>query len=259
MVKKILSILAWIVTAGGLIALFVAAREHYLDTPVHSVNLNIERGTDNGFVKKDAVIANIDAISSNTKIGSVNLEGIHKQLKSNPWIESSSAYIDLDANLNINIKEYEPVMRIFDKNGQSAYLTAEGILLPTSSEYTPHVLIASGNYTIDNEHLNHQLCDTLEADQNILNTLLFYEAIERNEFLKSRIGQIYCNNKNEFELVAKGIAARIEMGDTNNIDDKLKRLEIFINQKSNSLEIRNINKINLQYKNQIVCTKKIKS
>ena len=179
MVKKILSILAWIVTAGGLIALFVAAREHYLDTPVRSVNLNIERSTDSGFVKSKAVLADIGTLSNNAKIGTVNMEGIHKQLKANPWIESSSAYIDLDAVMNVSIKEHEPIMRIFDKDGMSAYVTAEGILLPTSLGYTPHVLIASGNYILDSEHLNRQLCDTVEADRNILNTLQVFELVPR--------------------------------------------------------------------------------
>ena len=256
MVKKILSILAWIVTAGSLIALFVVAREHYLNTPVRSVNLNIERGTDNGFVKSEAVLADIGTLSSNAKIGTINMEGIRNQLKANPWIESSSAYIGLDAIMNVSIKEYEPIMRIFDKNGSSAYVTADGLLLPTSLGYTPHLLIASGNFTLDNDRLNQQLCDTLEADRNILNALQVFEAIERNKSLKNSIGQLYCNARNEFEIVAKGIPSRIVLGTTDNLDDKLRRLEIFINQKAGSAELYGFKKIDLQFKNQIVCTKR---
>ena len=256
MVKKILSILAWVVTAGALVALFIVAREHCLDTPVRSVSLDIERDTDSGFVKQNAVLAGIGNLSAKAKIGTVNMEGIRKQLTSNPWIESSSAYIDLDANLNVSIKEYEPVMRIYSNSGQSAYLTADGILLPSSTGYTPHVLIASGNFDFDLEQPNHKLIDTLESDRNLISAMKVFEAIQRNGVMKSRIGQVYCNGRNEFELVDKSIAARIVMGDTCNIDDKLRRLEIFIEQKANSAEIRNYKKIDLQYKNQIVCTKR---
>lgn len=236
--------------------MFVAAREHYLDTPVRSVNLNIERSTDSGFVKSKAVLANIGTLSKNTKIGTVNMEGIRKQLKANPWIESSSAYIGLDAIMNVSIKEYEPVMRIFDKDGTSAYVTADGLLLPTSLGYTPRLLIASGNFTLDNEHLNQPLCDTVEADRNILNALYVFEALERNKSLKNNIGQLYCNARNEFEIVAKGIPSRIVLGSTDNLDDKLRRLEIFINQKAGSAELYGFKKIDLQFKNQIVCTKR---
>ena len=256
MVKKILSILAWVVTAGALVALFIVAREHYLDTPVRSVSLDIERNTDSGFVKQKAVLADISTLSAKAKIGTVNMEGIRKQLTSNPWIESSSAYIDLDAILNVNIKEYEPVMRIYGKSGQSAYLTADGILLPTSTGYTPHVLIASGNFDFDAEQLNRKLNDTLESDLNLISAMKVFEAIQRNDFMRGRIGQVYCNGRNEFELVDKGIDAKIVMGDTCNMDDKLRRLEIFIDQKANSAEIWNFKKIDIQYKNQIVCTKR---
>lgn len=256
MVKKILSILAWVVTGAALVALFIAARQHYLGTPIQAINVDIERANDSGFVKQNAVLSDIGNLCEVAKIGSVNMEAIGKRLNANPWIESASSYVDLDGILNVNIKEYQPVLRVFGMNGTSAYLTAEGDLLPTSLGYTPHVLIASGNYALDKEHLNRQLCDTVEADQNLINTLQIFDAIERNEYLKSCIGQLYCNNKNEFEIVAKGIPSRIVLGDTDNLDDKLGRLEVFIRQKANGTEIKNFKKIDLKYKNQIVCTKR---
>ena len=256
MVKKILSILAWVVTGAALVALFIAARQHYLDTPIQAVNVDIERANDSGFVKQNAVLSDIGSLCEMAKIGSVNMEAIGKRLNANPWIESATSYVDLDGILNVSIIEYQPVLRVFGMNGTSAYLTAEGNLLPTSLGYTPHVLIASGNYALDKEHLNRQLCDTVEADQNLINTLQIFEAIERNEYLKNCIGQLYCNNKNEFEIVAKGIPSRIVLGDTDNLDDKLGRLEVFVRQKANGTEIKNFKKIDLKYKNQIVCTKR---
>ena len=256
MVKKILSILAWIATAAALVALFVVAREHYLDTPIRSVSVNIDRSTDSGFVKENAVLADVGSLCNVAKIGSVNMSAIAKQLKSNPWIESSSSFIDLDANLNISIKEYQPVMRVFGKNGQSVYVTEEGTVLPTSLGHTPHVLIASGNFNLDDIGSQHQLCDTLEADRNILNAMHILNAIKRNNFMQTCTGQLFCNGKDEFEMVAKDIDARIVIGDTCNIDDKLKRLEIFIKQKANGNEIKDFKKIDLRYKNQIVCTKR---
>lgn len=255
MVKKILSILAWIATAAALVALFIAARASYLDTPIRSVSVNIGRSMDSGFVKKSAVLADVDNLCGIAKIGTVNMTAIAKQLKSNPWIESSSSFIDLDANLNISIKEYQPVMRLFGKNGRSVYVTQEGIVLPTNLGYTPHVLIASGNFALDSIGNHHQLCDTLDADRNILSAMHILNAIKRNSFMQTCVGQVICNGKDEFEIVARDIDARIVVGDTCNIDDKLKRLEIFIKQKANGNEIKDFKKIDLRYKNQIVCTK----
>lgn len=256
MVKKILCILLWVATAAGLIVLFVFSRESYLNMPLQSVNLNIERDHDSGFVKEKAILSSIDHICSKANVGTVNLVAISKQLKSNPWIESSSSYIDLDGNLNVSIKEHTPVMRIFSKNGQSIYVTDDGIMLPSSREYTPYVLVASGNFDFGNDVATRQLCDSIEADHNIINALRIFKAIEENTFMKNSIGQIYCDNKNSFNIVIKDIDAKVIVGDTCDINDKLKRAEVFIKQKANTNEINEMKIINLQYKNQIVCTKR---
>ena len=62
MVKKILSILAWMATAAALVALFIVARRHYLDSPVRSVSVNIDRVADSGFVKKSDVLAEVSGL-----------------------------------------------------------------------------------------------------------------------------------------------------------------------------------------------------
>lgn len=256
MVRKILSIVLWVATAAGLIVLFVFARENYLNTPVQSVNLNIDRVHDSGFVKEKTVLSSIDHFCSKANIGTLNLVGISKQLSSNPWIESSSSYIDLEGNLNVSIKEYTPIIRIFGKDGISAYLTADGILLPSSKEYTPYVLVASGNFDFGNVGASRQLCDSIEADHNLIKALHLFKAIEKNSFMKNSVGQIYCDEKNAFNIVIRDIDAKVVVGDTCDMDDKLKRAEIFIKQKANTNEIKEMKIINLQYKNQIVCTKR---
>ncbi len=255
MVRKILSIVAWVLTGAALVALFIAAREDYLGTPVKSYNVSLDPESANGFVKESAVLSELGAIGEGAKIGTVNMDAICKQLKANPWIESTSSYVDLDGTLNVSIKEHKPAFRVFGTNGQSAYITSEGVLLPTSDSHTPHLLIASGNFSFD-PALPHCLADSVEADRNLICAMSIDKAIGRNDFIKSCIGQVYCNAANEFELVVTGIDARIIVGDTCQIDDKLKRLEVFVKSKAGSSELRNFKTINLKYRNQIVCTKR---
>ena len=70
------------------------------------------------------------------------------------------------------------------------------------------------------------------------------------------MGQLYCNNRNEFELTVKDIDARVIVGDTCLCADKLRRLEIFMKQSPNGPTTQNMKSINLNYKNQIVCIKR---
>lgn len=255
MVKKIFSILAWVVTGVALVVLSVAARENYLNTPIRSINVNIERMSDNGFVKESTVTTELGNICNAAKIGTVNMLAIQSQLKSNPWVENSAAYIDLDGVLNVSIKEHHPLLRVFGNNGKSVYLTDDRIVLPSSPSHTPYLLIASGNFLLDSLEMGHRLNDTLESDHNLIGAMVIMEAIDRNPFIKSCAGQIFCNRQNEFEIVVRDLNARVLLGDTGNMDDKLHRLEVFMKQKAGTNEVRNLNTINLKYKNQVVCTK----
>jgi cell division protein FtsQ len=181
---------------------------------------------------------------------------IQKALESNAWIENSTSYIDLDGTLNVSFKEYEPWFRVFGKNGHSVYVTREGFVIPSSRTYTPYVLVTSGNFELRSDSTTYQLTDTLECDRNLLNALHWCEAIEGNDFVGHCIGQLYCNKRNQFELTVKGFDGRVVVGDTCDASDKLKRLEIFMKQRIESPETKTLKSINLNYKNQIVCTKR---
>lgn len=256
MVKKILSIVAWGLTAAALIALFVFAREDYLTSTIKDVKIDIERKNDSGFIKERLLLADINGLRGHSDIGTVNMVTIQKHLEAIPWIESNSTYIDLEGVLCVNVKEYEPVLRIFGNDGRSVYLTESGISLPTNRLYTPHVLVASGSFNLRNDTTSFSLNDTLAEDQALIDALYVYKAIGRNPFMQSCIGQVYRNNHGSFDIVVKDIDAQVTIGDTCQIDDKLRRAEIFIKQKAGSAEIKGMKNINLKYKNQVVCTKR---
>ena len=254
MVKKILSIVLWVVTAAALVVLFIFARENYLNTPLKAVNLI--PSTDTGFVRKSVLREELKQICGKSNIGTVNMIAVQNRLNTNPWIESNTSYIDMDGTLNVSFKEYEPAFRVFDRNGHSAYVTLEGMVVPACRNYTPYVLIASGNFRLDNDTSAFHLCDTLDRDHNLFNALHWFKAIERNPFIKNCVGQLYCNKRSEFELTVKGFEARVIVGDTCLAADKLSRLEIFMKQRIDSPETQILKSINLNYKNQIVCTKR---
>ena len=255
MVKRILSIVLWVVTAAALVVLFIFARENYLNTPLKSIQLISE--ADTGFVRKSELREELKQICNKSKkIGTINMIAVQNNLNSNPWIEDNASFIDMDGTLNVSFKEYEPKFRVFDREGHSAYVTQEGMVVPACNNYTPYVLIASGNFRLDNDTSTYQLNDTLDRDRNFLNALHWVKAIEENPFMSNCVGQLYCNRHNEFELTVRGLEARVIAGDTCLAADKLKRLEIFMKQRIDRPETQILKSINLNYKNQIVCTKR---
>ena len=244
----------WVVTAAALVVLFIFARENYLNTPLKSIQLISE--ADTGFVRKSELREELKHICNKSKnIGTINMIAVQNHLNSNPWIEDNASFIDMDGTLNVSFKEYEPKFRVFDREGHSAYVTQEGMVVPACNNYTPYVLVASGNFELG-DTTTYALSDTLDRDRNLLNALYWYKAIKANPFVENCVGQLYCNNKNQFELTVKGLEARVIVGDTCLAADKLNRLEIFMKQRISSPETHNMKIINLNYKNQIVCTKR---
>ena len=254
MVKKILSILLWVVTAAGIVLLFVFAREDYLHTSLKSIQLL--PSTDTGFVRKTALHDEIERLCNKRNVGTVDMMAIQKVMDDNSWIESSASYVDLDGTLNVSFKEYEPWFRVYGKNGRSVYVTRNGVVIPPSRIYTPYVLVASGNFELRSDSVAYRLNDSLESDKNLLNALHWCGAIEGNDFVSHCVGQLYCNKKDLFEITVKGFDGRVIVGDTCDAADKLNRLEVFMKQRIDSPETKNLKSINLNYKNQIVCTKR---
>lgn len=259
MVKKILSIAAWCITGAALVLLFICGRRWYLDTPLQGVVFQLDRHHTKGFVEKDTVIAYAEAISGlqhQATIGSVDMMKIKELLNENPWIESSSASIGLNDTLVIKAKEHSPVLRVYNQDGQSVYLTEQGAIIPSSPVYTPRLIIANGNYQFPANKGCANLNDTLYAGSGLQETLTIALALRDNKFLNANTGQIYKNQNNEYELVVNSLPARVILGDTLSVNNKLKRLGILLEQYSGTAMLNDYKTLDLRYKNQIVCTKK---
>ena len=255
MVKKILSILVWVITAGGIITLFIFSRMNYLSTPLKSISIDIEGATGHEFVDRDTLLSEIGSIchiNSKASIGSIDMLQIERHLNNNPWIEKSASYIGMDSVLYVNVKEYEPVLRIFNKTGKSMYVTNDGVVFPTSKTYTPRVLIASNLDFANGTAMN----DSIYQNSGIADALYISQAIQENEFMRSCVGQIYRNDTGDFEIAVNEVEAQVIIGDTCQIDDKLMKMKTFLKHKLGSEEFGNYKKVNLKFNNQIVCTKK---
>ena len=244
MVKKILSIVLWVVTGAALIVLFVSGRTKYLKTPLKGIQIDLERSHTNGFVEKDSLLAYAKAVCDmehHNTISNIDMYKVNKLLTDNPWIEHGSAFVDLNDTLFIKAKEYEPVLRVYNTDGTSEYVTAEGVIIPSSPHYTPHLIIASGHF---------------DDEASIAEALVIAQSIRHDEYLAEHIGQIYLNQNHDFEVTVNNLPAKVIVGDTCAIDNKLGRLKTLLEKYNNTEELIGYKTLDIRYKNQIVCTKK---
>lgn len=259
MVKKILSIILWVVTGAAIIVLFAFGRKAYLETPLKGIHLSMERSHATGFVINDSIITHAQKLCGmehQAAIASVDMMKLRKLLDDNPWIAKSSAYINLNDSLIIKAKEYEPALRVYNHDGQSIYVTHEGVIVPSCPHYTPHLMIASGNYDFALPHRNGDIADSLYLDSGLAEALAIVQAINKDQFLKDNIGQIYRNADNEYEVIVNNLPVQVILGDTCAVDNKLHRLKVLLEKYQGTTELESYKSMSLKYKNQIVCTKK---
>ena len=257
MVKKILKIALWVITGAALVVLFIFGRKWYLETPLKGITFDLQRSHDHGFVEKDTVMAYAEAICDiehHAKISSIDLMKIQKLLGNNPWIEHSSAFIGLNDTLQIKAKEYEPVLRVYNQDKRSVYVTENGVIVPSSPRYSPRMIIASGQFLFPIPKGNARINDSLYVHTGIPEALCIAKAIKKDDFLAGNIGQIY-KNYNEYELMVNNLSARVILGDTCAVEQRLARLKTLLEQYSGTEELKPFKTLNLRYKNQIVCTK----
>lgn len=255
---RIVQISLFTIAVLGILVLMGFIMKENRVAKVEDVQVNIFRQTDKGFLTNDIILNTINNIDSNTnlKVIDVDTYSIERNLHNNPYIENTDSYFTLDGNLLINIKEKNPIIRIYNKQNSSIYIDNNGDFIPTSKNYTPRVLIANGYINDNITSLNYSIYDTTYANSTYYEIFTLAKLILQNKLLSSQINQIYVNSKGEYDLIPELGEHVVKFGKMVNAETKLENLEAYYRKNMTTDNWDNYSTINLIYKDQIVCTKK---
>ena len=200
----------------------------------------------------------------NQNISSINLIKIENILKEHPAVEGAEAYFTMDGNLKINVEKREPLLRIIDFYGDSYYIDKKGNYMSLIPGYTAYVPVVTGNikdpwhkYTRSVFELKRDPAQEEKAVSDDIFELI--SEVSRDTFLSALAVQFNVNNERDIEMIPRIGPEFILIGDKTELPSKLRRLKLFYNQGlMNSTEENQYSFINLKYKNQIICSKKIK-
>lgn len=193
----------------------------------------------------------------------VNVNEMERILNSHAAIADANVFMDIDGQVTIKVRQRRPLVRVINSDCDSYYIDSEGRLMPLSDKYTLNVLVASGvlnepysrRYTLTMKEISE---DTLMRKKSMLDEIFaMADYIDRDEFWKAQVQQIYVNNDGDMELVPMAGDQKIIFGDTVSMDEKFKKLFTFYQQGLNTTGWWNkYSIINLKFRDQIVCTKK---
>lgn len=215
----------------------------------NKLSINFIDHDENNFLDKNEVIdILVKTNGRNPKrqvFKDMNLFEMEKALENNNYIENAEIYSDLSGELSVDIEHRMPVLRIISAGNNSYYLDKKGKRMPLSPNYTSRTLVATGYSGNTSEH------PTFEKD-----LFMVSEIIRNDNFLKALIGQIYVNFEKEIILVPKVEDLIIVIGNTDDIQQKFKKLKIFYKQVLPVEGWNKYDKVDLRFKDQIVLNRK---
>lgn len=218
------------------------------------LNINIDHEKGNFFVDEmdieQLVRSELPGNNLETPLQYIQIKELEAHLEANSYIQNAEIYIDMNGLMNIEVAQLYPVVRVVNADNQSYYINKEGEKLPVSEYFSSRVPIASG-YINDNGFVGGAV--EMDVTKGIHKLSMF---IDQNEFWKSQIEQIYIEKNGDIVLIPKVGDHEILFGGIEDMEQKFKELMIFYQEGLASVGWDKYKKINLKYRNQIVCTKK---
>lgn len=198
-------------------------------------------GENNLFISKTKVdkllIQNNDYIKCVSK-DILDLKALENKLSSHDMIENSEVYISINGILKIDIKQRNPYARVISDS--SFYIDNNGTKMPLSDNYSARVLLVHG----------------LNDESKIDYVFKLIKTIRDDEFLNLNVTDILIN-KSDISLRVRDCNFEVLVGDLNNLETKIKNFKAFYQKAYRDKILNNYKKVNLQFNNQIVCTKYI--
>ena len=231
---RILKILITVVLFGFLLS-FSLKRFNNAKMENVSINMN-QTKTPVYFVDEKDIKDLVKQFNPTKKIGDVKIPELEKKINENPFVDSANVYMNLNGNLNVDIKQRVPVFRL-SKNGKDFYVDEKGVEFPISRNFSYPCMLVMG--------------DVDASEYQELGQLV--EKIDKDDFSKKYFIGIK-KEKDNYNLLTSDGNYKVEIGDLENIDFKVKGFKTFVEKYLVYQNPNKYKKISVKYNNQIVTT-----
>jgi len=250
--RKKIAIISGAATLLVLVVLILAYRG---TTNCKAVNVIFEEGDANSFIDKNEVLDIVNKKYpniNNTGIYDINTQELEAQINAMPQVKKADVYRELTGILVVKIKQRLPYFRVFRQNGESFYVDIEGKMMPVSQQKTARLIVVSGKFK---ESYSEKFPTIFEDSTYVLdNVYKLVQTIDKDEFMKAQIGQIYVTQNKDYELVPLVGNHIVNLGDSTDFDRKIRHLKHFYTEVLVNENWNRYNYISLKFNNQIVCT-----
>ncbi|TAG11420.1 MAG: hypothetical protein EAZ35_02920 [Sphingobacteriia bacterium] len=245
--KKILVTTLWLLIVIGTMVLTGAAMHQKNNKKCAGVNIAIVGAEKHMFIDETDVLAmlNMGGNIIGQPVQRLKLRKMESMMKQNVWVKNAEMFFDNLQVLQVSIEEREPVARLFQVNGASFYIDTALSFLPLSTKLSARVPVFT-NLPIQKQ-----------KDSLLLKQIIEMAAyINADSFFTAQISQINISAENHFEIVPLIGDHIVYFGDASDIRAKFKKLNAFYRSAWLERGIYTYEKLDIQYKNQVIGIKK---
>lgn len=170
------------------------------------------------------------------RIGDINVPYIEREINKLDVVDSANVYLNLNGVLNVDIVQKEPKFRL-NSSAKSCYVDEKGKEFAISNKYSHPCMLVTGNV----------------SREEYPEILTWISAIEKDNFFKDYFIGI-TKEKKDYYLLTRDGEFKVEVGDLENCEFKLKGFKVFVKKYLVFQEKNKYNKVSLKYNNQIVAT-----
>ena len=231
---RILKILITVILFGFLLSFSL---KRFNEKPMEKVTIKLAQ-TKNPvyFIDEKDVKEMVKKSNPTKKIGDINIPELEKKLNQLPAVDSANVYLNLNGNLNLDIKQRVPAFRL-SKDDRDFYVDEKGVEFPISKNYSFPCMLVMGNVK-QSEYV--KLAELISK-------------IDNDDFSKKYFIGI-AKKKGNYELLTSEGYFKVEIGDLEKIDLKVKGFKAFVEKYLIHQNPEKYTKVSVKYDNQIVTT-----
>ena len=244
MVKRILLSIVMLVLIAYLAVAITAFNRKPADQTCRDMELVIKDTAYAGFITKEelkGILQQKGIYPIGKKMERISTKSLERELSKHPLIDEAECYKTPSGKVCVEVTQRIPILRVMSSNGQNYYLDNKGTVMPPDAKCVAHRVIVTGN---------------VEKSFAMKDLYKFGVFLHNNKFWDAQIEQIHVLPDQNIELVPRVGDHLVYLGKLENFEDKLARLKEFYKKGLNRVGWNKYSRINLEFSNQIICTKR---
>lgn len=199
-------------------------------------------GDNNLYITEDAVdkllIQNHGSLR-NLPVDQIVLNTIEEEINANPMVDNAQVFLTHTGSMVVQVRQRQPIGRV-QTLVESFYLDQSGQRMPLSEQFTARVPLITGKV---NEA-------TLAAVHRILTE------VQTDSFLMKNVIGIHIAEEDDYRVELRSEDYRLHLGNADGLANKFQKFKAFYAQSLKQEGMRDYEKVSLEFRNQVVCTKK---